>query len=76
MKKSDKDVLNIRAALPDARVEVYDANGRLIHSQGITENATSIDAGAWAEGVYVWKVYSGVSTGSTTLAESGKWVKE
>ena len=86
-----RDVLNIRTALPDARVEVYDANGRLVHSQGITENVTSINAEAWAEGVYVWKVYSGVSTlrcfdklsnrssataGSTTLAESGKWIKE
>ena len=78
------DKLNIRTALPDARVEVYDANGRLVHSQGITENVTSIDAEAWAEGVYVWKVYSGVSTlrqssataGSTTLVESGKWIKE
>ena len=56
------DVLNIRTALLDARVEVYDANGRLVHSQGITENVTSINAEAWAEGVYVWKVYSGVST--------------
>ena len=47
---------------PDARVEVYDANGRLVHSQGITENVTAINAEAWAGGVYVWKVYSGVST--------------
>ena len=78
------DVLNIRTALPDARVEVYDANGRLVHSQGITENVTSINAEAWSEGGYVWKVYSGVSTlrqssataGSTTLVESGKWIKE
>lgn len=65
------DVLNIRTALPDARVEVYDANGRLIHSQGITENVTSIDAGAWAEGVYVWKVIC-----NDKLAEKGKWIKE
>ena len=85
------DVLNIRTALTNARVEVYDANGRLIHCQGITENVTSINAEAWAEGVYVWKVYSGVSAlrcfdklsnrssataGSTTLMESGKWIKE
>lgn len=45
------DKLNIRTALPDARVEVYDANGRLVHSQGITENVTSINAEAWSEGV-------------------------
>ena len=80
-----KDVLNIRTGLKDARVEVYDMIGRLVHSQDITENVTGIDATDWAEGVYVWKVYTtGVSTlrqgsatsGSTTLAETGKWVKE
>ena len=71
------NTLNIRTALPNARVEVYDINGRLIHSQALTENVTAIDAGDWAEGVYVWKVYTtGVSTGSTTLVESGKWIKE
>ena len=62
--------------LEDARVEMYDMNGRLIHRQALTENVTAIDAADWAEGVYVWKVYSGVSTGSTTLTETGKWVKE
>ena len=45
--------------------------GRHNHSQAITENVTSIDAGAWAEGVYVWKVLSGAR-----IVESGKWVKE
>ena len=65
------DVLNIRTALPDARVEVYDANGRIIHSQGITENVTSIDAGGWSEGDYVWKVYV-----NNKEAESGKWIKQ
>ena len=72
-----KDVLNIRTGLKDARVEVYDMNGRLVHSQALTENVTAIDAGDWAEGFYVWKVYTtGVSTGSTTLVETGKWIKE
>ena len=66
-----KDVLNIRTGLKDARVEVYDVNGRLIHSQAITENVTAIDAGDWAEGVYVWKV---ISNGKE--AESGKWIKQ
>ena len=65
------DVLNIRTALPDARVEVYDANGRIVHSQDITENVTSIDAGEWSEGVYVWKVIC-----NDKLAETGKWIKE
>lgn len=71
-----KDVLNIRTGLKDALVEVYDVSGRLMHRQDITENVTGIDAGGWAAGAYVWKVYVGVSTGSTTLVETGKWVKE
>ena len=65
------DVLNICTALKDAKVEVYDANGRLVHSQGITENETGISAEAWSEGVYVWKVYA-----NNKEAESGKWVKQ
>jgi len=78
-----KDVLNIRTALQNASVEVYDMNGRLIHRQAITENVTAIDVTSWAEGVYVWKAYAsdgGPSTGSgtavpATLAETGKWIK-
>ena len=66
-----KDVLNICTALQNARVEVYDTNGRLIHSQALTENVTVIDATDWAEGVYVWKV---ISNGK--LAETGKWIKK
>ena len=65
-----KDVLNIRTALQDARVEVYDMNGRLVHSQALTENVTAIDAGGWAEGAYVWKV---IADGKAV--EIGKWVK-
>ena len=71
-----KDILNIRTGLKDARVEVYDMSGRLVHNQEITDNITSINAGNWSSGAYVWKVFSGVSTGSTTLAETGKWIKE
>ena len=66
-----KDVLNIRTALQNARVEVYDLNGRLVHSQALTENVTAIEAGGWAKGIYVWKV---ISNGKE--AESGKWIKE
>ena len=71
------NVLNIKTALQNVRVEVYDTNGRLIHSQAIMENVTAIDATDWPLGVYVWKVYkASVSTGSTALAETGKWVKK
>ena len=74
------NTLNIRTTLQNARVEVYDMNGRLVHRQDITENVTGIDAGGWASGTYIWKVYTG---GSSTLrpssgaeVESGKWIKE
>ena len=66
-----KDVLNIRTALQNARVEVYDTNGRLIHSQALTENVTGIDATDWAEGVYVWKVMA-----DGKEVECGKWIKQ
>ena len=66
-----KDVLNIRTALRTARVEVYDMSGRLIHNQEITDNITSINAGNWSSGAYVWKV---VAEGMEV--ESGKWIKE
>ena len=72
-----KDVFSIRTALQNARVEVYDLNGRLIHGQALTEHVTAIDAGGWVEGVYVWKVYAGdPSTGSKSRVETGKWIKE
>ena len=66
-----KDVLNIRTGLQNSRVEVYDMNGRLIHSQALTENVTAIDAADWASGTYVWKVFS-----NGKEAETGKWIKE
>jgi len=38
---------------------------------------TAINTTDWSEGTYVWRVYmTGVSTGSTTLAETGKWIKK
>ena len=70
------DVLNIRTTVENAAVEVYDMNGRLVAQQPVTETETVLDATDWAAGTYVWKVVSGVSTSSTTLIESGKWIKE
>jgi len=66
-----KNVLNIRTGLQNARVEVYDLNGRLVHGQEMTESHTTIDAEAWAEGVYVWKVIA-----NDKEVERGKWIKE
>ena len=71
-----KDVLNIRTGLKDAWVEVYDMSGRMVYRQEITENITSINAEGWPAGSYVWKVVADTSTGSGTLAETGKWIKE
>ena len=65
------NTLNIRTALPNAYVEVYDLSGKLIHHQEITDETTSINAENWASGSYVWKV---VSNGKE--AENGKWIKE
>ena len=66
-----KDVLNIRTGLKDARVEVYDMNGRMIYRQEITENDTAINTTNWSEGTYVWKVIS-----NGIEVENGKWIKQ
>lgn len=63
--------LNIRTTLPNAHVEVYDINGKLIHNQIITDMITSINSEKWHPGIYIWKVFS-----ANKEAESGKWVKE
>ena len=66
-----KEVLNIRTALQNARVEIYDLSGKLICNQEITENITSIDAERWPSGAYIRKV---IAKGKE--AETGKWIKE
>ena len=71
-----KDALNIMTGIKDAWVEVYDMNGRLKHKQQTTESITTINAATWPAGTYVWKVYTNTPNSSTTLAETGKWVKE
>ena len=71
-----KDVLNIRTGLKNARVEIYDLTGKIVYNQEITDNITSINAGNWSSGAYVWKVVASTSTGSVIEAESGKWIKE
>ena len=66
-----KEVLNIRTALQNARIEIYDLTGKLVHKQEITENITSINAESWPSGTYIWKVVS-----NNKEVETGKWVKE
>ena len=66
-----KDILNIRTGVKDARVEVYDMSGRLMHRQDITENVTAINTTDWSEGAYVWKVIS-----NGIEVENGKWIKQ
>ena len=76
-----KNMLNIRTALQNAHVEIYDMSGRRVYKQKITEDVTSINTESWPSGTYLWKVYAGPSTGSVTAgsvtkAESGKWIKK
>ena len=66
-----KDVLNIRTALQNAHVEIYDISGKLIHKQQITDNITPITTTSWPSGTYIWKVIS-----DNQEAESGKWIKQ
>ena len=66
-----KDVLNIRTALQNARIEIYDLSGKLIHNQQITDNITHVTTTSWPSGTYIWKV---IANGKQ--AESGNWIKE
>ena len=66
-----KDILNIRTALQNAHVEVYDLSGKLIHNQQITDNITPISTTSWPSGTYIWIV---IANGKE--AESGKWIKQ
>ncbi len=65
------NVLNIRTALRNVHVAVYDMNGKLICDQEISDIITSVNVESWPSGIYIWKV---IKDGSE--AESGKWVKE
>jgi hypothetical protein len=66
-----KDVLNIRTALQNAHVEIYDLSGKLIHKQQITDNITPITTTSWPSGTYIWKVMA-----NGKEAESEKWIKQ
>ena len=66
-----KDVLNIRTTIQNARIEIYDLSGKLIHNQEITDNITPITTTSWPSGTYIWKV---ITNGKE--AESGKWIKQ
>ena len=66
-----KDVLNIRTALQNAHIEIYDLSGKLIHNQQISDNITPITTTSWPSGTYIWKV---ISNGKE--AETGKWIKQ
>ena len=71
------DVMNIRTALRNTTLQVYDMQGRKVHEQEITDDVTSIDASKWESGTYVWKL--GTVNGNEVegkILESGKWVKE
>ena len=63
--------MNIRTALPEGRIEVYDILGKVVYKQDITEEVTKIPTEGWAKGMYLWRVYS-----EGKEAESGKWIKQ
>ena len=66
-----KNVLNIRTALQNTHVEIYDMSGKQIYNQEITSNITIINTSSWPSGTYIWKV---IANGKE--AESGKWIKQ
>lgn len=66
-----KDVLNIRTALQNAHVEVYNSLGHLVLNLELLENVTTINTNSWPSGTYIWKVLS-----NGKEVESGKWIKE
>ena len=66
-----KNVLNIRTALQNAHVEIYDMSGKQIYNQEITSNITTIYMSHLPSGTYIWKV---IANGKE--AESGKWIKQ
>ena len=63
--------MNIRTALPEGRIEVYDILGKVVYKQDITEEVTKIPTEGWAKGMYLWRVYS-----EGKEAEGGKWIKQ
>ena len=70
-----RDVLHVLTDWEDAFVVVYDLNGRKMFEQQIEGYSISIATEDWPSGMYFWRVV-GSSTGSGTLTESGKWIKE
>lgn len=66
------DVLNIRTALRNATLCVYDMQGRKIHEQEITDDITSVDASKWSSGTYIWKL---TIDNEQLTVEEGKWIK-
>ena len=66
------DVLNIRTGLRNAKLQVYDMQGRIVYQQIITDEVTSVDASKWKSGTYIWKLT--VNNEQLTV-EEGKWVK-
>ncbi len=70
------DVMNIRTALRNATLSVYDMQGRIVHEQEITDDVTSIDASRWNSGTYIWKLTINNEQFTIKEVESGKWVKD
>ncbi|UOQ52312.1 alpha-amylase family glycosyl hydrolase [Hymenobacter cellulosivorans] len=51
----------------EARVQVYDLQGRLLHSTSFSGRRTTLNTSAWAEGVYFLRVQAGASFSTQRL---------
>lgn len=73
-----EDKLNIRIAMKNCCLELYDLNGMLVHRQQFIDNITVINTETWPTGMYVWRVIPNHLTiiGSSTMTETGKWIKK
>ena len=67
-----QNFLNIETVLRNVELNVYDIQGRLIHSQIITDNTTQINTSSWANGMYIWELKT---DNNEQILERGKWVK-
>ena len=65
------DMLFIRTALADARVELYDLNGRFILSREIKNHFETVNTLSLPSASYIYRIYR-----NTELIENGIWIKK
>ena len=65
------DMLFIRTALADARVELYDLNGRFILSREIKNHFETVNTSSIPSAGYVYRIYR-----NAELIQNGIWIKK